>query len=251
MEAGPHSTLPAPVEGFNRRLEARFAWGSKDGRDPEAQTQAHDATDHVAILVGSLKAGVVVELGIGGEAQTFPVFEELVHDPLGRGLGGDRPGLSESTTQRDASEHIEARAVFDAQILDQIEAVEFCLSRGHRGEVPASGRWGNPTAAAAIESAPAFQDPRNRAHAGAARDWVLLQRTPQGRRAVLAEGAVLLKLLAQFQDQILDLLRRPIGRSARRLIAEVDAIQALVRGAGIPVLHLAQTDSELPGHGAL
>ena len=95
--------------------------------------------------------------------------------------------------------------MFDAQILDQIEAVKFFLSRGDRGEVPASGRWGKPTAAAAIESSPAFQDARNRAHAGAARDWVLLQRTTPGRRAVLAEVAVLLQVLAQFQDQILDL----------------------------------------------
>lgn len=62
VETLPDFGLPETIEVFDHGLEAVFPWGDKNRCDPQAQTDTHDATQHIGMVVTALKTRIVVEL---------------------------------------------------------------------------------------------------------------------------------------------------------------------------------------------
>ena len=114
LEAGPDLGLPTPVEALDRGLEPVLLHGREDDADAQAQTQAHHAPDHVAVLVGPLEARVVVELGIGGPTHGAPVRGQASHNLAGT-HPGQGPGDGQAAMQGDAGQDLDLRAVLEGR----------------------------------------------------------------------------------------------------------------------------------------
>ena len=71
MKALPNLSLPTSVEAFDSGLEPGFSWRSKDRGYSQAQAKSNDASDGVPKLVGALKTGVVIKLGIGRQSKAL------------------------------------------------------------------------------------------------------------------------------------------------------------------------------------
>jgi hypothetical protein len=141
VEPRPHLRLPAAVVALDEILKAMLARCREHGRDAKTEAQASDATKAVSVLMGALKARVVVELRIAWEAELAPMLDEKFN---GRTRGDSRrhPRRNNSTVQADSVEYLDFRAAFDGEAHDRIEAVELGSTRGDVRQVPALRRSG-------------------------------------------------------------------------------------------------------------
>jgi hypothetical protein len=245
MEALPDFGLPAGVEAFDSGLKACFPRRRKDWGDPQAQAQSHDPADSVRKVVGSLKAGIVVELRIGGKAKGPPVLDEGIND-FGSRYAAIRPRGYEAAVKRDAGEDIHMDTPFNHQVFDYIKAIEFALRCGHVRQVPAR-RWRPVThSVAAIKSATPFQDSANGANRGRVRCASTQQVTIDCRGAIFAQSTRFLKLAADCQHKI---LHGSIGALNcmwhRWTIAPVNLIERLTASAPNPVMYCTDSDSKV------
>lgn len=190
------------------------------------------------MMVRSLENRIVVKLRIGGQAEALPMPDQ----GLDRGFGSDfgpRPRFDQATVQRNRVEHFDLKASPDDQALDDVEAVQFGAASTQLRQIPTGQRRrpaGSPTT---VQYAPTFQDSANGAHRRQRLDAALLQFTTDGFSAELAQGAVVLQVTADRQHEVFQLRRSFVGRlaSTTGLIGPVDAIQALLSGAAVPILH--------------
>lgn len=95
--------LPESVEGFDGGLEAGFTRRSEDRSNAEGQAKPDDASEGIGDIMGSLEAGVVVELGISGQAVVAPVELESGKDEVGGDVAA-RPGRDKPAMQGDGIE---------------------------------------------------------------------------------------------------------------------------------------------------
>ncbi len=66
METGPDLRLPEAIEILNGGLEAHLARWDKDRRNVQTEAQSRDRSDHIAMLMRTLEARVIVKLRIVG-----------------------------------------------------------------------------------------------------------------------------------------------------------------------------------------
>src|SRR5579884_406818 len=136
VEAGPDFSLPAPVKAFNGRLKAHLLWRHKDRRDPKTQANPHHPADHVGIVMGAMEPRLVVELGIGRQANHAPVGDQQIRNEASREpLRG--PRIRFSAVQRDAGQDVHLRSMQDDQPFDDVEALEFRVALRDLGQIPA------------------------------------------------------------------------------------------------------------------
>jgi hypothetical protein len=151
--------------------------------------------------------------------------------------------------QRHDVEHLDRRPVLDDQPLDDVDAVQLRLGRGHRGEIPASGRSGPARPGAAVQSTPAPKDAVDGPHRGRRGQALSQQRLTDGVRADRSQIAVG-QLASDLQNQILrGGVRAPGLVRHGRAVRPIRAIQALPFGALDPVGHRSHPNAEPAGDG--
>ena len=188
--APPDFALPQAIEAFDSILEARLARRGEHRDNSQCQAQPGDTPNGVGELVGSLEDRVVVELRVGGQSLAAPAFKQgLQRGPCAGPLHD--PGLGQCAVQAGAGEHIDKGSCSDLELHDEIEAVEFGLSRGQIGQIPALGRCRPALPMHAVEC------PVTRKHSvdGDARrellgSTVVLQGQADGLGPVLAQDAL-------------------------------------------------------------
>lgn len=142
MEARPDLGLPAAVEAFDGGLETAFLRRRKDGNDPEVQARPHHAPQGILPPVGAAEDGVVVELGVGRQAELPPVLHQASdHEGSRDGLPAG-PGSDQAAMYRDPVENLDLGAALEDQALDDIEAVQLHPSGGQVGQIPTQRRGG-------------------------------------------------------------------------------------------------------------
>jgi hypothetical protein len=82
-------------------------------------------------------------------------------------------------------------------------------------------------------------------------DSVFVELAPDGSRPVFAQGAELLELLSEADDEVFDVRsgRRPSSSAAAGSIGPIDTVQAFAVGTRNPDLDGAEADMELSRHG--
>src|SRR6266511_940114 len=252
-EAGPDLRLPAAVERLDRRLEAGLVGWREDGHDAECQTQPDHRSDRVGFGQPADEPRVVVELGIGRQAERAPALEQRRNN-LAHSHPEARPGARQPAVEADRGQDSELGLPAQIQTLDDVEAVELTATTGHVGQIP-PGWWrraSDPTAA--IEGAAAVEDTADRANRRERPPQVgpLEQRAVDRGRSVLAEDARFAQLPAKIEDQILETWVDP--REAvpgRRPVRPIHPVQPLVGRPLEPQLDGREADAERPGNGPL
>jgi len=242
--------LPESVERFDGGLEAGLARRSEDGSDVEGEAQPDDASESVGEIVGSLEAGVVVELSVSGQAVLTPASQQGLEDEVGGDVEA-RPGIDEPTMERDGVEAVDiARFVSERKVFDDVEGVEFDETGGEIGEIPAGGRRSSTNASPAVENAVASEDSSDGPDGGERRDALLAEMTMDRLIAELAEIAAQAEMIANLQDTAFEIGGNASGSSrSAGSIGEVDAVESLVLSSSNPALHGAQGNSTLPSDG--
>ena len=131
----PNFALPQAIEPFDGILQTRLARRRKHWDDAQRQTQAGDATHRVGIVVCPLEHIIVVKLGVVGEPVGSPAPQQRLYGGSRSALPHD-PGIGQRAMQADTGQQADQRTVGNLQVLNEVEAVEFCFATGR---VPGSG----------------------------------------------------------------------------------------------------------------
>ena len=225
VEAIPDGPFPTAVERLDRRLKSGFSRRREHRGDAEAEAPTNHATKDLREVVGSLEAGVVVELGVMGQTYIAPMIDQgLFNERCGGPLG--RQGHRKPAVVRDPRQHVDERTVLNLELDNQVEAVELDPTRREAWEIPTTGRGGPSLSPATVERAVALENPIDRSDAGR-RHALDREFATDGVPSVLAQGARHAKLSTYAQDRALDPTRRAIRRCARpvRPIPPVDTIE--------------------------
>jgi len=242
MEAAPDFRLPAPIEVLDGVLEPVLAWRCEDGDHTKTQTEAHDTAHHVPVLMRSLKARVIVKLGIRGKPHGSPVREECRHRRR-RGEDRARPRANQAAMQRDAVEDFDIHAAPDNQAFHEIEAIELSPPGRHIGQVPPGRRRRAADAPLGIEDPPAFENAMDRADSRDGGLAAVEQGTVNRDGPVIAQIARRPQVVTQGHHQDFKRLSCPT-RDPRgmRSVLPIDAIETLRTSAVDPALHRPETD---------
>ena len=249
VEPIPDHLLPSTVEVLDLGLEAGLSGRGEDRGDSQKQAEPHDSTQDIGVLMGSLESGIVVELGIGRQPVLPPVAQQAGKCGPGGRLRGLGPCLSEASMQGDGRQDVDQRPVFNPQVFDPIEAVDFGLGRSDVRQVPALGGCGATQTTLSVQGSPTFQDTGDgsiRRNIGqTAADPFLAE----GSGAVLAERAMNLQVLSQVQNEVLDDGGCAAGMMrAAGSVGEIHPVQSLACGMPDPALDGGLADVKLPGY---
>ena len=251
-EALPDLLLPAAVEALDDGLESCLMRRREDGDDFELQTEADDTTKGIRKLPGSAKNSVVVELGILGQAVSAPMGNQRLGGDLG-GPGGTNPTGTQASLETDDGQDVHVSAAAQAQVFNEVEAIDVGPPGSDAREVPAfGGRW--PTnSSPSIESTAPQEDSTNGADGGKLLESALFEGKLDHDGAVVTEVAFFAELFADSQDQVLHAKRRGgcFTSSTTRLVEPGHAVNPVIGGALHPTLHGSQRHAKLPCHPTL
>lgn len=247
VEAFPDLGLPEVVERLDLVLEAMFAGWREDGSDAQAQAEEGDGAEAIGVVVRAVKAQVVVELGVGGQAMLAPVKQQGVAGELG-GDGGSQEAAAKAAVQGDRVEDLDFRAPLDDQSFDHIQGVQFGVALRDLGQMPTRGRgWAAQTPRGADQRM-TLEDVGDARSAG--QGWRRCgsdaQGPQDGHRSEFAQGVAMAEVMAQRED----LLDEGGGESARAAmrttgaVVELEAVQALLAGAVDPILDVGKGHAE-------
>jgi len=250
VEASPDLGLPAAVVAFDGGLEASLAGWSEDGYHLQRQTKTGDTAEVIGILVGSLEPRVVVELGIAGQTDLEPVFDQRQGSHLCRD-GRSWPGGCQAAVKGDGIKGLDVDSAFNDKAGDDVDAIGFDLAGGDRRQVPTARRRWAPHPLTAVQSSPPLQDATDSANGGDLAMSSLDQFPPDGDITVLSQIACLLQFSAKLQDLFFGMPADPIGWLAARTggaVRPVHAIQPLSLGAANPAVNRGEAQPKLPGN---
>jgi len=248
MKALPDFSLPAGVVAFDCRLKAGFLNSGEDGDNFQAEAKSHDTANGVPKLMSSLETGVVIELSVSRKPKDAPMVGEGFHSTSGCD-GGIGPRGHQSTVEGYSIKDLHINAAFDHEALNNIEAVEFTSPLRHVRQIPAWRWWLMTKTAAAIQSAPTFQNAPDCANRGNADNATLEQLTTDRQSAILAQGAGYFKLVANRQHQLLHGRISTLNPARdRRPISPVHFIQGLISSAFKPSFNRSEPDLIEPSH---
>ena len=135
-KARPDFGLPPAIERFDGGLQAGLPRWGEDGGEAEPEAQAHHAAHGIAMLMRALEDIVVIELDVAGKADRAPVREQELYGAF-RGHLQDGPGPDQAAVEGDHGQHFDVGAAApQVQALDDVDAIEFDLALGDRGQVP-------------------------------------------------------------------------------------------------------------------
>ena len=241
-EAIPDFGLPEAIEGFDGGLKARFARRREDGSNAKAQAQTDNASESVGQIVGSLKAGVVVELSVVGQSRESPVLHEFIEDDVGDDALV-RPGCGETTMVRYAGEDMNIVACGESESFDDVERIEFDAFVGEVREIPATRRRRTSNASLAIEEYAAQEDSSDGAEGRSGLAGVA-QEELDGQSAAFAEITGQ-EEASDFDNTVFNVCREAARASGCRwLIAPIDAVKALRSGPSDPALDRLQGNAQ-------
>jgi hypothetical protein len=119
-----------PFEVLHGILQAQFPGWNEDRRDTQLEAQPADPANGISVLVGTLKAGVIVKLRKAGPPVVPPVRDEPRENRRG-GRPPERPCRGQPAVEREPGEDVEERSASQLEIFDHIEEVELGLPGGH------------------------------------------------------------------------------------------------------------------------
>ena len=243
LESRPDLGLPTSVEALDGCLEAMFGRHRKYGSHLQAQTDADDASDGIAVLSGAGETVVVVELSVGWKAYFPPMFQQGIQ----RGFGGNgpcRPSDHQATIERNSGQNRQMRSSANRQALDGVEAVEFDVPGRQVGQVPAS-RWGRSAGSfASVQRPSPFEDASDSANRGTGVDLANLHLLLDRGGAVFAQRAFVFEPLPNSEHLLLDCrIGTPGGFRRPGTAAPVDPVESFSLGTFDPALHGAQRDN--------
>jgi len=244
-ESLPDLLLPAAIEALDDGLEAGLMGWGEDGGDAELQTEPDDTTKGITKLTCSAKDGVVVKLSIFRESVSAPMGDQR----LGGGLGGPRgsdPTGTQACMQTDAGQDVDSNTAAQAQVFDEVKAIDVGKSGGDAWQVPAFGRRRPTNSSASIERAAPQEDSSNGAEGWNLLETAFCEGHLDRHGTVLAQVTLVAKLLTNSQDQILDASRRGDFRAptTARHAGPNNAIQSLVPSVTYPTLHGCQSHTK-------
>jgi hypothetical protein len=243
-EALDDLALPESVERFDGGLEAGLARRREDGSDAQSEAKADDASHGIGKIMGALKARVVVELSVGGQAVLTPMGEESLEDEV----GGDVltwPGIDETAMKRNGIEAVSVSIVLERDGFHDVEGVELDAAIGEIGKIPSGRRSRTAHASSSIENAVAGEDAADGSDGGKGRNALFLEMAMNGLIAEFAEIAVQPQMRACVEDA-----RFEIGGNASSSsgsagpVIEIDAFESLGSSASDPTLNGAQRDAD-------
>ena len=248
-EALPDPLLPATVEAFDDSLEASLMGWREDGDNVELQAEADDTTKGVRKLTCSAENSVVVELGVLREPVSAPMGNQRIGGDFGGPRGSDPTG-TQARLETDGSHDVHVSAALQAQVFDEVEAVDVGLSGSDAWQVPAFRRRGSTHSSPSVESTSAQEDSANGADGGNLHESALFENKLDGRCTVLTQVALMAELLTNSQDQILSARRRGdfLAPTTARNARPNDAFQPLVPSVTHPPLHGCQCHTKLLCH---
>jgi hypothetical protein len=249
LVASPDLFLPESIEAFDLVLEAVLAWGSEDGDDSEAEAFKDDGAEVTGMVVGSMESEVIVKLGVVRQSVSLPMATEAAAD-MGGGNGGVGPSAWQSAVEGDGSKDLDIGSTADDKVFNDIEGIEFAVSVGHLGQVPA-WRWGGASDTCVASNQAVVGDNASdsslRRHGG----WYGFlgqEAALNGSGADLAKDAVF-KFSAEGEDLCDEGCGSSVGGVVRtcRLVLKVDPIEALAASAADPVLDGVKGEMVLTG----
>jgi hypothetical protein len=253
MEATPNLGLPESIEAFDVGLEADFPRRGEDGNNAQTQAQADDLADDVWAVMRSLEAGVIVELGEGGQAVFLPKGAQALEGKSGGEAWGDPSGHLRAQ-EAFGGVGVNEAETFDGQILNAIEGVDLGALESDGGQMPArGGRWA-ADAGFGVEPTAAQQNARDGAHRRQRRiGEAKAEGLADGNWADEAKIAVQGQRSAQLADGQFEMGRslKSLGFGSTTAVGEVGVEGGGTGGAREPVLNGAQGDAEGFGDGAL
>src|SRR4029077_17577719 len=155
----------------------------------------------------SAKDGVVVKLSVFREPVSAPMGDQR----LGGGLGGPRgsdPTGTQACLQTDAGQDVDVNAATQAQVFDEVKAIDVGQPGSDAWKVPAFGRRRPTHTSAPIERAAPQEDSTNGAEGRNLLETALFEDQLNHDGTVVAQVTLVTKLLTNSQDQILHAERR-------------------------------------------
>ena len=250
-DAPPDLSLEEAVEMLDRILQAQFPGWDEDRRDAQLEAQSADPANGIPVLVGTLKAGVIVKLHKAGPPMVLPVGDEPRENRRG-GRPPERPRGGKAAVERYAGEDVEERSTSQLEVFDHIEEIELGLPQRHCWEMPTGRRRRAPLALAPIEGPPAGQNAADGAERGH-RVPSPLQLSVDGLGAVLPQEAVLAQRPTQRENTRFERGRCTIGCRMPRVavITPVHPIEPVRASSAQPVLHAGEAEAQATRDGAL
>ena len=245
-EAVPNLGLPASIVALDGSLKSGFSQRCEDHRDSQAKAQSRYSPHSIRMSVRSLKNGVVVELGVVGQAELTPVLQQGVEGRFRRDFR-PWPRSNQSAMQRDAVEHLDAVAALNDKSFHDVEAIQFGSPPGQLWQVP-TGRRRRPASSFATVQRPApVENTANSTHRGNVATSTPGQLPVDSIPAELPQSTLFLQLASHGEDYVLTVLRRLVNRLGTSWwpVREVHSIEPVVPGMGHPLLHRPQRDSKL------
>jgi hypothetical protein len=166
LETLPDFPLPEAVVRLDAALKSLLVGRGEDGHDAELLADAGDPAEGVGDVMGTLEDGVVVELGVGRQADLSPSGKHALGGKSCRDEVCDGPGVGGFSVEGDCVEDLNVASSADDESFDDVEAVEFDVSASEVGEVPASGGRRSSHASSSIEEAVSGEDATDGASAG-------------------------------------------------------------------------------------
>jgi len=249
VEPMPDSLLPSTVEVLDLGLEACLSRRGEDRGDSQKQAEPHDPTEDIGVLMGPLKSGIVVELGVSRSAVFSPVAQQACERRSGRHLGLLGPSLSEMPMEGNGRQDVDQGSVLNAEIFDQVEGVDFGLGGCDIGQIPALGGCRTALSSLPVDGSPAFKDTRD---GSIGREIVAAsvgQFLADGSGAVLAQSAMESQVASEVQNEVLQ-----SGRGAASMegpggsVRQIHPIEALACSILDPPLDGGLADMELSGY---
>lgn len=222
----PDFGLPKCVEALDGVLQSGLAWRGEHLGDTQSQAQSCDAPDAVRELVSTLEDGVVVKLGVAGQAVLLPALQQQLHGVL-RGAPRHDPSVGQCAVQTGGGENRNQRTVGDLQILDEVEGIQLRPGECHLWQVPAL--WGGRAALPmhGVDCTVSLQNAMD-----CCPGWDMSIRAGRVKRGGDRRGAILTQhtvsqALTGAQDALLHARAQAVGGPAGLVVSEIDPIQTL------------------------
>lgn len=247
-KAFPDLGLPEVVEGLALVLEAMLAGRSEDGRDSQGQAEEGDGTEAIGMVMRPVKAQIVVERSVGGQAVRTPVGQQRILGELG-GDGGVEETAAKAAVQGDGVEDLDFADRLNDAPLDNIKGVQLGPGRRDIGQVPARRGRGPTPATGALDEALALEDV---GQGGPTGQWLVGRRlgaqgAEDGDRAVFPQDVAVAESVAPADDAFDDLSREGVWRllGTVRTVQEIDPVESASARSRDPVLDVGEGETKL------
>src|SRR5918999_906581 len=202
VEVRPDLCLPSPIETLDSILKTLLARWRKDWHHSETQTHSDYRAEGIGILMGSLKACVIVKLGIIRQAKPPPMLKNGFPRPF-CGKWAFRPRPDQATVHRDAVEDLHLYPTLDDQPFNKTKQVHVGQASRYVRQIPTHRRRFMSNSVAVIKRPVSFKYVANRAKRRPVFYATTFKFAQYGGSPKLAKIALVTKLLPEVQHKFL------------------------------------------------